>query len=103
MCNIVTEFYLYSIVYIYLIKSRLDVTFSVRHHFRIKPYHIRPPTMGKDKHKDGETAATSETNTQDGHQDSQRDHSQDQETRDATLGQTIAEAVAREVVKAHAH
>ena len=34
MCNIVTEFYLYSIVYIYLINSRLDVTFSVRHHFR---------------------------------------------------------------------
>ena len=37
MCNIVTElvteFYLYSIVYIYLINSRLDVTFSVRHHF----------------------------------------------------------------------
>ena len=32
MCNIVTEFYLYSIVYIYLINSRLDV--SVRHHFR---------------------------------------------------------------------
>ena len=39
MCNIVTElvteFYLYSIVYIYLINSRLDVTYSVRHHFRI--------------------------------------------------------------------
>ena len=34
MCNIVTEFYLYSIVYIYLINSRLDVTNSVRHHFR---------------------------------------------------------------------
>ena len=38
MCNIVTElvteFYLYSIVYIYLINSRLDVTHSVRHHFR---------------------------------------------------------------------
>ena len=34
MCNIVTEFYLYSIVYIYLINSRLDVTFSVPHHFR---------------------------------------------------------------------
>ena len=33
MCNIVTEFYLYSIVYIYLINSRLDVTSSVRHHF----------------------------------------------------------------------
>ena len=39
MCNIVTEFYLYSIVYIYLINSRLDVTFSVRHHFRMKLYH----------------------------------------------------------------
>ena len=60
--------------------------------------------MGKDKHKDGETAATSEANnTQDGHQDTQRDHSQDQEARDATLAQTITEAVAREVVKAHAH
>ena len=34
MCNIVTEFYLYSIVYIYLINSRLDVATSVRHHFR---------------------------------------------------------------------
>ena len=34
MCNIVTEFYLYSIVYIYLINSRLDVTTSVCHHFR---------------------------------------------------------------------
>ena len=30
MCNIVTEFYLYSIVYIYLINSRLDVTHSVQ-------------------------------------------------------------------------
>ena len=35
MCNIVTEFYLYSIVDIYLINSRLDVTYSVRHHFCI--------------------------------------------------------------------
>ena len=38
MCNIVTElvteFYLYSTVYIYLINSRLDVTHSVCHHFR---------------------------------------------------------------------
>ena len=32
--ELVTEFYLYSIVYIYLINSRLDVTNSVRHHFR---------------------------------------------------------------------
>ena len=41
MCNIVTEFYLYSIVYIYLINSRLDVTTSVHHHFRTtyKLYH----------------------------------------------------------------
>ena len=39
MCNIVTEFYLYSIVYIYLINSRLDVTYSLRHHFRIELYH----------------------------------------------------------------
>ena len=59
--------------------------------------------MGKDKHKDGETAATSETNPQDGRWDTQRDHSQDQEARDAALAQTIAEAVAREVAKAHAH
>ena len=60
--------------------------------------------IGKDKHKDGETAATSETNNpQDGHWDSWRDHSRDQEARDATLAQTITEAVAREVAKAHAH
>ena len=38
MCNIVIEFYLYSIVYIYLINSRLNVTFSVRHHFRISNF-----------------------------------------------------------------
>ena len=48
MCNIVTEFYLYNIVYIYLINSRLDVTFSVRHHFRTiqtlsLPTHTTPP------------------------------------------------------------
>ena len=59
--------------------------------------------MGKDKNKDGETAATSETNPQDGHQDTWRDHSQDQEARDTALAQTITKAVAREVVKAHAH
>ena len=60
--------------------------------------------MGKDKYKDGETAATSETNNpQDGYRDSQRDHSQDQEARDAALAQTITEAVARETAKAHAH
>ena len=53
MCNIVTEIYLYSIVYIYLINSRLDVTPSVRHHFRMKLYHgvrqvVRiPETEGK--------------------------------------------------------
>ena len=49
--------------------------------------------MGKDKHKDGETTASSETN---------RDHSRDQEARDTTLAQTIAEAVTREVAKTHA-
>ena len=60
--------------------------------------------MGKEKHKDGETAATFKTNnTLDGHQDSWRDHSQDQEARDAALVQTIAEAVKREVAKAHVH
>ena len=60
--------------------------------------------MGKVKHKDGETAATSETNNpQGGCRDSRRDHSQDQEARDAALGQTIAEAVTREMAKAHAH
>ena len=60
--------------------------------------------MGKDKHKGGERAATSETNNpQDGCWDSQRDHSQDQEARDASLAQTIAEAVAREMAEAHAH
>ena len=56
--------------------------------------------MGKDKTKDGETAASE---TQDGHWDSWRDHSQDQEARDATLAKTITEAVAREMAKAHAH
>ena len=65
--------------------------------------------MGKDKNKDkdrhdGETAATSETNSPwDGCRDSQRDLSQDREARDATLAQIIAEAVAREMAKAHAH
>ena len=60
--------------------------------------------MGKDKHKDGETAATSETNNpQDGRRDTRRDHSQDQEARDAALAKTIAEAFAREMAKAHAH
>ena len=55
--------------------------------------------MGEDKHKDGETAATSETNnTQDGRQDSR-----DQEARDAALAHTIAEAVTREMAKAHVH
>ena len=39
--------------------------------------------MGKDNTKDGERAATSET--QDGCQDTQRDHSRDQEARDTTL------------------
>ena len=57
--------------------------------------------MWKDKTKDGETAATSET--QDGCWDTWRNHSQAQEARDATLAQTIAEAVAREVAKAHVH
>ena len=57
--------------------------------------------MGKDKTKDGETAATSKT--QNGCQDTRRDHSQDQEARDITLAQTIAEAVTREMAKAHAH
>ena len=61
--------------------------------------------MGKDKnkdkeHHDGETAATSKTNSlQDACWDSPRDH----EARDATLAQTITEAVAREMAKAHAY
>ena len=57
--------------------------------------------MGRHKTKDGETAATSET--QDGCRDTWRDHSQDQEARDTTLVQTITKAVAREMAKAHAH
>ena len=48
--------------------------------------------MGKDKTKDGETAAS---DTQDGCWDSQRDHSQDQEAQDDALAQTITEAVTR--------
>ena len=60
--------------------------------------------MGKDKHKDGETAATSETNSPGNTRwDSQRDLNQDWEARDATPVQTIAEAVAREMAKAYAH
>ena len=59
--------------------------------------------MGKDKHKDGETAATSKTHTQDGHWDIWRDHSRDHEARDTALVQTITEAVAREMAKAHVH
>ena len=65
--------------------------------------------MGKDKnkdkdHHDGETAATSKTNSpQNACWDSQRDLSQDWEARDVALAQTIAEAVAREMAKAHVH
>ena len=68
--------------------------------------------MGKDKakdkeHHDGETAATSKTNSpQDTHRHVHRDTqdlSQDREAWDATLAQTIAEAVPREMAKAHAH
>ena len=53
--------------------------------------------MGKDKHKDGETAATSKTS-----QDTQ-DLSQDHKARDAALVQTITEAVSREMAKAHVY
>ena len=65
--------------------------------------------MGKDKnkdkvHHDGETAATSKTNSpQDACRDSWRDLSQDWEARDATLVQTITEAVTKEMAKAHVH
>ena len=65
--------------------------------------------MGKDKnkdkdHHDGETAATSETNSPwDTCWNSQRDHSRDREARDAALVQTITEAVTREMAKAHVH
>ena len=65
--------------------------------------------MGKEKnkdkeHHDGETAATSETNSpRDACWDSHQDLSQDHEARDAALVQTIAEAVTREMAKAHAH
>ena len=56
--------------------------------------------IGKDKHKDGETASSE---TQDGRWDARRDHSRDQEAKDVTLAQTIAEAVTREMAKAHVH
>ena len=68
--------------------------------------------MGKDKNKDkehhnGETAATSKTNSPwDAHRDSRQDTqdlSQDHKAWDAALAQTIANAVAREMAKAHAH
>ena len=53
MCNIVTElvteFYLYSIVYIYLINSRLDVTFSVHHHFLTRQTLSWCQTSGKSR------------------------------------------------------
>ena len=57
--------------------------------------------MGKDKnkdkeHHDGETAATSETN-------SPRDALRDCKAWDAAIAQTITKAVAREMAKAHAH
>ena len=68
--------------------------------------------MGKDKtkdkeHHDGETTATSETNSpwdtcQDARRDIQ-DLSRDREAQDAILAQTIAEAVTREMAKAHVH
>ena len=68
--------------------------------------------MGKDKnkdkeHHDGETAATSETNSpwdacRDNCQDV-RDLSRDHEVQDTALAQTITEAVTREMAKAHAH
>ena len=65
--------------------------------------------MGKDKakdkeHHDGETAATSETNTSpwDTRQDV-RDLSRDHEAWDTTLVQTITKAVAREMTKAHVY
>ena len=65
--------------------------------------------MGKDnnkdkEHHDGETVATSETNSPwDARWDSRRDLSQDREARDAALVQTITGAVAREMAKAHVH
>ena len=65
--------------------------------------------MGKDKnkdkeHHDGETAATSETNSpRDGCWDSRRDLSQDREARDVTLVQIITEAVTREMAMAHTY
>ena len=65
--------------------------------------------MGKDKnkdkeHHDGETAATSETNSPwDTRWDHCQDLSQDHEARDTTLVQTIAEAVTREMAKVHVH
>ena len=65
--------------------------------------------MGKDKnkdkeHHDGETAATSETNSpRDTCWDSCRNLSQDHKASDTALVQTITEAFAREMAKAHAH
>ena len=68
--------------------------------------------MGKDKnkdkeHHDGETAATSETNSpRDAcwdHCQDDRDLSRDRKARDATLVQTITEAVAREMAQWERH
>ena len=82
---------------------------NLRYFYCLQDHMTSNNKMGKDNnkdkdHHDGETAATSETNSpRDGCQDSRRDLSQDQEARDATLAQTIAEAVTREMAKAHAH
>ena len=66
----------------------------MRHFYLFQDHTTTDQQNGEDKHKDGETAAPSETN---------RDHNWKQKARDATLVQTIVEAVAREMAKAHVH
>ena len=64
MCNIVTEFYLYSIVYIYLINSRLDVTHSVHHHFcTIQTLSWCQRVVGISRNRENLTAIKSTTTT----------------------------------------
>ena len=63
MCNIVTDFYLYSIVYICLINSRLDVTTSVRHHSRTRTLSWCQRVVRISRNRENLTAIESTTTT----------------------------------------
>ena len=78
-------------------KDLLRTFDNLRHFYYLQDHMTINNKMGKDKHKDGKTAAISETSRD------TRDLSQDREARDAALAQTITEAVTREMAKCHAH